>query len=154
MPRSLGPAELAGGFWLPDRRPVASRVEHSFAQRFRSLPPDSQRLLLIAAAERSGDVALLWRAARQQGIPADAAAPAEAAGLVELGAQMRFRHPLARSAVYRTAVLEDQRAAHRALAEALDPLVDPDRRAWHRAHAAVGPDEAVAAELEGSAGRA
>jgi DNA-binding CsgD family transcriptional regulator len=155
LPRGLGPADLAGGFfWLPDTRPVSSRVEHSFAQRFRSLPPESQRLLLTAAAERSGDVALLWRAAQRQGIPVDAAAAAEAAGLVELGAQMRFRHPLARSAVYRTASPEDRRAAHRALAEALDPQVDPDRRAWHRAHAAVAPDEAVAAELESSAGRA
>ena len=155
LPRGLGPAELAGGFfWLPDTRPVASRIEHSFSQQFLSLSPESQRLLLIAAVERSGDVALLWRAARRQGIPVDAAAPTEAAGLVELGAQMRFRHPLARSAVYRMASREDRRAAHRALAEALDPEVDPDRRAWHRAHAAVGPDEAVARELESSAGRA
>jgi hypothetical protein len=155
LPRGLGPADLAGGFfWLADARPVSSRIEHSFAQRFLSLPPESRRLLLIAAAERSGDVALLRRAARRQGIPVDAAAPAEAAGLVELGPQMPFRHPLARSAVYRMAAREDRRAAHRALAEALDPEVDPDRRAWHRAHAAVGPDESVARELQSSAGRA
>jgi DNA-binding CsgD family transcriptional regulator/tetratricopeptide (TPR) repeat protein len=154
LPRDFGPADLAGGFWLPDPRPLASRIEHSFAQRFLALPPESRRLLLTAAAERSGDVALLWRAAQRQGIPVDAAAPAEAAGLVELGAQLRFRHPLARSAVYQAAAPEERRAAHRALAEALDPEVDPDRRAWHRALAAVGPDEAVARELASSAGRA
>ena len=108
----------------------------------------------MAAAEPVGDVSLLWRAAERLGIEADAAAPAEAAGLIELGVRVRFRHPLVRSAVYRAAAAGDRRAVHRALAEATDPDADPDRRAWHRAHAAAGPDEAVAAELERSAGRA
>jgi len=97
-------------------------------------------------------VTLLWRAAGRLGIGADAAAPAEAAGLIELGAQVRFRHPLLRAAVYRAAAVPDRREVHWALAEATDPGADPDRRAWHRAHAATGPDEAVAGELEQSAG--
>ncbi|HEY3199033.1 MAG TPA: AAA family ATPase [Actinomycetes bacterium] len=154
LPRGLGPAELAGGFWLPDPRPLASRIEDSFHRQFQSLPVETRRLLLTAAADPTGDVALLWRAAQLQGILPDAAAPAEAVGLVELGAQVRFRHPLVRSAVYQTASAGDRREAHRALAEATDPQIDPARRAWHRAHATVGPDEAVAAELESSANRA
>jgi DNA-binding CsgD family transcriptional regulator len=154
LPRGLGPADLAGGFWLPDTWPLASRIERSFQRQFQSLPRETQRLLLTAAAEPAGDVALLWRAARRQQIPAGAVAPAEAAGLVELAARVRFRHPLARSAIYQTASADDRRAAHRALAAATDPDADPDRRAWHRAHAAPQPDEAVAGELERSAGRA
>jgi DNA-binding CsgD family transcriptional regulator len=154
LPRGLSPADLAGGFWLPDTWPLASRIERSFQLQFQSLPRETQRLLLTAAAEPAGDVALLWRAAGRQQIPAGAVAPAEAAGLVELAARVRFRHPLARSAIYQTASADDRRAAHRALAAATDPDADPDRRAWHRAHAAPQPDEAVAAELERSAGRA
>ncbi|HEV8526086.1 MAG TPA: AAA family ATPase, partial [Actinomycetes bacterium] len=154
FPHGLGPAELAGGFWLSGALPLASRIEHSFYLQFQSLPLATRRLLLTAAAEPAGDVTLLLRAARVQGIPLDAAAPAEAVGLIELGAQVRFRHPLVRSAVYQTASPGDRRAAHRALAEATDPEVDPARRAWHRAHATVGPDEAVAAELESSANQA
>ena len=154
LPRGLGPAELAGGFWLPDPRPLAGRIENSFHRQFRSLPRETQRLLLTAAAEPTGDVTLLWRAAGLQGIPGDAAADAEAAGLVELGGGVRFGHPLVRSAVYQAASAGDRRAAHRALAEATDPDADTDRRAWHLAHAAPRPDESVAAELERSAGRA
>jgi len=154
LPRGLGPAELAGGFWLPDPRPLASRIENSFHRQFESLPRETQRFLLTAAADPTGAMTVLWRAGELQGIPADAAAPAQAAGLVELGARVHFGHPLVRSAVYQAAAPGDRREAHRALAEATDPEVDPDRRAWHRAHAAIGPDEAVAAELEGSAGRA
>jgi DNA-binding CsgD family transcriptional regulator len=154
LPRGLAPAELAGGFWLPDTRSLASRIEHSFQRQFQSLPRQTQRLLLAAAAEPVGEVALLWRAAGRQEISAKAAAPAEAAGLVEIGARVRFRHPLVRSAIYQAAPAADRRAAHRALAEATDPDVDPDRRAWHRAHAAAAPDEGVAAEMERSAGRA
>jgi DNA-binding CsgD family transcriptional regulator len=154
LPRGLGPGELAGGFWLPDPRPLASRIEDSFYRQFRSLPRQTRRLLLTAAAEPTGDVTLLWRAAELQGIPPDAAAAAETAGLVELGARVHFSHPLARSAVYQAAAPGDRRAAHRALAEATDPDADADRRAWHLAHAAPRPDETVAAELERSAGRA
>ena len=154
LPRGLGPAELAGGFWLPDPWPLPSRIENSFHRQFRSLPRETQRFLLTAAAEPTGDVALLWRAADLQGIPADAAAAAEAAGLVELGARVRFGHPLVRSAIYQAASAGDRRAAHRALGEATDPDADADRRAWHLAHAAPRPDETVAAELERSADRA
>jgi DNA-binding CsgD family transcriptional regulator len=154
LPRELTPAELAGGFGLPDARPVSSRMEETFVQRVRALPRETQRLLLVAAAEPVGDVSLLWRAADQLGIRGSAGKPAEEAGLIELGIRVRFRHPLIRSAAYRAAPFEARQEAHRALAEATDPNTDPDRRAWHRAQAAAGPDEAVADELERSAERA
>ena len=151
LPQGLSAAELAGGFGLPDTPTLASRIERSFLRRFESLPVKTQRLLLAAAAEPVGEVTLLWRAAGRLGIGADAVAPAEAAGLIELGARVRFRHPLLRAVVYRAAAVPDRREVHRALAEATDPGADPDRRAWHRACAAAGPDEAVAGELERSA---
>jgi DNA-binding CsgD family transcriptional regulator len=154
LPRGLTPGELAGGFALPDARPLADRIEQSFLRQVRSLPPDSQRLLLMAAAEPLGDVSLLWRAADRLGLGPEAAAPAEAAGLLQFGTLVRFRHPLVRSAVYRAASLSDRQEAHRALAESIDADIDPDRRAWHRAQAAPGPDEDVAVELERSASRA
>jgi DNA-binding CsgD family transcriptional regulator len=154
LPQGLTAAELAGGFGRPDARPLASVIEQSFLRRVQSLPPETQQLLLVAAAEPVGDVPLLWRAAERLGIAADAAAPAEAAGLIALGTRVRFRHPLVRSAAYRAADLPARQAIHRALAEATDPGADPDRRAWHRAQAAVGSDETVAGELERSADRA
>ena len=154
LPRGLAAAELAGGFGVLDSRPLAVRIESSFLRRLDSLPVDTRRLLLVAAAEPVGDLALLWGATEVLGIGAEAAAPAQTAGLIELGATVRFRHPLVRSAVYREAAVPERREAHRALAEATDPAVDPDRHAWHRARAAVGPDEEVAAELESSAERA
>jgi DNA-binding CsgD family transcriptional regulator len=154
LPRGLTPAELAGGFGLPDARPLASRVEETFVQRVQALPRETQQLLLLAAAEPVGDVSLLWRAGERLGIRGDAGRPAEEAALIELGIRVRFRHPLARSAAYRAAHLRDRQEAHRVLAEAIDPDLDPDRRAWHRAHAAVGVDEAVAGELERAADRA
>jgi DNA-binding CsgD family transcriptional regulator len=154
LPRGLTPAQLAGGFGLPDARPLASRLEETFVQRIRALPPETQRLLLVAAAEPVGDVSLLWRAAEQLGINGSAGKPAEEAGLIEFGIRVRFRHSLARSAAYRAAHFRDRQEVHRALAEATDPGTDPDRRAWHRAQAASGPDEVVAAELERSADRA
>jgi DNA-binding CsgD family transcriptional regulator len=154
LPRGLTPAELAGGFGLPDARPLAHRIEHAFLVRAQALPRETQLLLLIAAAEPVGDLGLLWRAAGRLGIGGDAGLPAEAAGLIELDLRVRFTHPLVRSAVYRGADPGDRRAVHEALAEATDPVADPDRRAWHRAHATATPDEAVAAEMERSAGRA
>lgn len=154
LPRGLTAAELAGGFALPDARPLASLIEQSFLRRIQSLPAETQRLLLTAAAEPVGDVTLLKRAAGRLGIRVDAAVPAEGAGLIELRARVRFRHPLVRSAAYRAAGLPDRQEVHRALAHATDLESDPDRRAWHRAHAAVGPDESVAGELERSADRA
>jgi hypothetical protein len=154
LPRGLAPAELAGGFGLPDARPLASRVEETFVQRVRALPPETQRLLLLAAAEPVGDVSLLWRAAAQLGLSGGAGRPAEEAALIELGIRVRFRHPLIRSAAYRAADFRARQEVHRALAEATDPDTDPDRRAWHRGQAASEPDEVVADELERSAGRA
>src|SRR5262245_35189808 len=154
LPKGLTAAELAGGFGRPDARPVANLVEQSLLRRVRALPVETQRLLLAAAAEPVGDVTLLRRAAEVLGIGADAAAPAEADGLIELGARVRFRHPLARSAAYRAAAARERQEIHRALAEVTDPSADPDRRAWHRAEAAPGPDETVAGELELSADRA
>jgi DNA-binding CsgD family transcriptional regulator len=151
LTRGLTPAELAGGFGLPDARPLASRLEETFVQRVRALPPETQRLLLVAAAEPVGDVSLLWRAAERLGIRGDAGKPAEEAALIDLGIRVRFRHPLVRSAAYRAAHFRDREEVHRALAEATDPDTDPDRRAWHRAQAASGPDEAVAGNLERSA---
>jgi DNA-binding CsgD family transcriptional regulator len=154
LPQSLTPAELAGGFDLPDARSRASRTEQTFLRRYEGLPAASRTLLLTAAAEPVGDVALLWRAAALLGVGADAAAPAESAGLVALDSRVRFRHPLVRSAIYHAAPSEERERVHGALAEATDAQADPDRRAWHRAHATPGLDEEVAAELEGSAARA
>jgi DNA-binding CsgD family transcriptional regulator len=154
LPRGMTAAELAGGFGLPSPLPVAGRIEQGFLWRIAPLPEVTQRLLLLAAAEPTGDPALLWRAADRLGIGVDAAAPAVADGLLAVGARVVFRHPLVRSAVYQAAPIAERCRAHRALAGATDPGTDPDRRAWHRAQAAAGPDEDVAAELERSAGRA
>jgi DNA-binding CsgD family transcriptional regulator len=154
LPRGMTPAELAGGFGLPAVMPLGGRLEHGFIRRLESLPADSRRLLLVAAVEPVGDATLLWRAAERVGIAPGAAGAAVAAGLIDIGARVRFRHPLVRSAVCRAADVDELRDVHRALAEVTDPELDPDRRAWHRAHAAVEPDEAVAQELERSADRA
>jgi DNA-binding CsgD family transcriptional regulator len=133
---------------------LTSRIEQGFVDQLTLLPAGTRRLLLLAAAEPVGDVPLLWRAAERLGIGPEAAEPAEAAGLVEIGARVRFRHPLVRSAAYRAAPASERREVHRALAGVTDARLDPDRRAWHRARAAEGPDEAVAGELEHSADRA
>jgi DNA-binding CsgD family transcriptional regulator len=153
LPRGLTPTQLAGGFGLMQARPVSQRIEESFARRLQSLSAAARRLLLLAAAEPLGDPLLLMRAAEELEITAPALAD-ETDGLLSRGARVTFRHPLVRSAVYRTASLRERRQAHRALAEATDRETDPDRRAWHLAAAAAGPDEAVVAELERSAGRA
>jgi DNA-binding CsgD family transcriptional regulator len=154
LPRGWTPAELAGGFGLSDGPALSGRIEQSFRERLAPLPPSTRLLLLVAAAEPLGDPVLVWRAAAELGIGPDAAAAATAAGLVDFGAQVRFGHPLVRSAVKRAAAPDERRRVHRALAEATDADIDPDRRAWHRAHATAGLDEDVAAELERSAGRA
>jgi hypothetical protein len=152
LPRAAAPAHLAGGFGLPGALP--GRIEDSFRQRVDVLPAQMRRLLLLAAADPTGDPVLVWRAAGRLGISALAAGPAAEAGLAEFDARVRFRHPLVRSAVYQSASARDRQEVHQALADATDPQADPDRRAWHRAQAAAGPDEEVAAELENSAGRA
>ena len=154
LPRGLSPAELAGGFGLPAAAPLAGRIEDSFTRQLAALPASTRLLLLLAAADPSGDQALVWRAAARLGIPVQASAPAVEAGLAEFGGRVRFRHPLTRSAAYRSASPAQRQRTHAALAEVTDPITDPDRRAWHRAKAAPGPDEDVAAELERSAGRA
>ena len=152
LPRGLTPAELAGGFGLLDTPGLSGRIEDSFRRRLAGLPADTQRLLLVAAAEPVGDPVLVWRAADRLGIAVQAASKTD--GLLAIGASVTFRHPLVRSSVYQAASLEDRQAVHRALADATDPEVDPDRRAWHLAQATPGPDEDVASELERSAGRA
>ena len=154
LPRGLTAAELAGGFGLPGAVPLAGSIEDSFRRRVEALPAHTRQLLLVAAADPTGDPVLVWRAAGQLAIGTLAARPAVEAGLVAFGGRVRFRHPLVRSAVYRSASVPERQEAHQALAEATDPQADPDRRAWHRAAAAAGPDEDVAAELERSAGRA
>jgi DNA-binding CsgD family transcriptional regulator len=154
LPRGLTPAQLAGGFGLPAALPLSARIEESFARRLARLPRDARRLLLVAAADPTGDAALEWRAAQRLGIAESAAHTAESDGLLAFDAGVAFRHPLARSAVYRAAGPDERSDVHRALAEATDPTIDPDRRAWHRAQAASRPDEEVAAELERSAARA
>jgi DNA-binding CsgD family transcriptional regulator len=155
LPRGLPAAEFAfGGATGDGADPLIHRLERGFMRQVEPLPQQSRLLLLAAAAEPVGDIPLLWRAAQRLGIGPAAAAAAEAAGLIELRDRVRFRHPLVRSAVYRSAPPADRRDVHRALAEVTDPATDPDRRAWHRARAAVGPDETVAAELERSADRA
>ena len=154
LPRGLSPAELAFGFGAPSGVTLASRVEGGFQRHIAALPADTRKLLLTAAVEPVGDAPLLWQALRRSGVEPGAAASAEAAGLVELGTRVRFRHPLVRSAAWRAADAVVLREVHASLAAATDPQRDPDRRAWHRAHAAVGPDEDVASELERSADRA
>ena len=154
LPSGLKPLAFAGGYGWPDQLPLTSRIEQTFERQLETLSPEAHRLVLLAAAEPLGDAALLWRAAERLGIGVQVSGPPEAAGLVEIGARVVFRHPLVRSAVYRAATPPGRREVHDALAEATDPQLDPDRRAWHRARAADGPDEAVAAELERSAGRA
>jgi DNA-binding CsgD family transcriptional regulator len=152
LARGLPPGELAGGFGLPGAVSPPGRIEESFRRQLEGLPEETRRLLQVAAADPSGDPLLVWRAARWLGIPVRALGVG--AGLVEFGARVRFRHPLVRSAAYRSASVQQLQEVHAALAEATDAVADPDRRAWHRAQAAPGPDEDVAAELERSAGRA
>ncbi|MEA2219348.1 MAG: hypothetical protein QOJ35_1974 [Solirubrobacteraceae bacterium] len=154
LPLGVTPAQLAGGFGLPGAVALSGRIEASFRRRLDGLPVQTRRLLLLAAADPVGDPMLVWRAAERLAIGTDAATPAVDAGLVEFDARVRFRHPLVRSAAYRSASAQDRQDAHRALAEVTDQDSDPDRRAWHRAQATPGPDEDVAAELERSAARA
>jgi DNA-binding CsgD family transcriptional regulator len=152
--RAFTPAELAGGFGLPGGVPLSGRIEASFERRLDALPADSRRLLQLAAADPVGEPLLVWRAAERLGIGPEAATPVAEAGLLEFGPRVRFRHPLVRSAAYRSASVQERQEVHRALADVTDPEVDPDRRAWHRAQASPGPGEDVASDLERSAGRA
>jgi DNA-binding NarL/FixJ family response regulator len=153
LPRGLTARQLAGGFGLVEAQGLAGRIEESFVRRVEMLSDGARRLLLVAAAEPVGDPLLLLTASERLGI-AVSAVDTETDGLLTLGERVTFRHPLVRSAVYRTATREQRREVHLALAEATDRSVDPDRRAWHLATAAAGADEAVAVALEQSAGRA
>jgi DNA-binding CsgD family transcriptional regulator/tetratricopeptide (TPR) repeat protein len=154
LPRGLSPTQLAGGFGLPGTLPLSASIEEGYTRRLARLPQDARRLLLVAAADPVGDPALVWRAAERLGIPESAAQTVESEDLLVLSPRVVFRHPLVRSAVYGAARLKERRDVHRALADATDPVIDPDRRAWHRAQGASIPDEDVAAELERSAARA
>ena len=154
LPRGLTAADLAGGFGLPGALPLPGSIEESFRRQLDVLPAGTRRLLQLASAEPTGDPVLVWRAAGHLGIGAAEAGPGAEAGLIEFGARVRFRHPLVRSAAYRSASGPDRHELHHALADATDPVLDPDRRAWHLAQAARGPDEEVARQLECSALRA
>ena len=147
-------AQLAGGFGIPAAEELPGRIEESFVRRLKALPEETRLLLLVAAADPVGDPILFWRALKSLGNGSAAREGAEVDGLLTISERVTFSHPLVRSAMYRSAAPEERRAAHSALAEATDRGVDPDRRAWHLAAAAAGPNEEVAVELERSAGRA
>jgi hypothetical protein len=154
LPRDLTATQLAGGFGFLGAEVLPERIEQSYLRRIEALSGDARRLLLLAAAEPLGDALLLERAAERLGIGSEATEVAEAHGLLAIGERVTFRHPLVRSAIYRSATVEERRGVHLALAEATDRDADPDRRAWHLAAATAGPDNQVALELERSAGRA
>ncbi|MCU1428611.1 MAG: ATP-dependent transcriptional regulator, MalT-like, LuxR family [Actinomycetia bacterium] len=150
---ALTPGEFAGGFGVPATLPPTERIE-SFGPRLDGLPAETRQLLLVASAETEGDPSLLWRAAEWLGLDPGAGARAESDGLLRFGERVTFVQPHLRAAVYRSASPNDRRRVHQALAEAIDPERHPDRRAWHRAHAALAPNADVADELERWSGRA
>jgi DNA-binding CsgD family transcriptional regulator len=154
LAHGMSAGELAVGLSVPTELPLSGRIELSFRRRIEELPDATRRLLLLAAADELGGADTLWRAANLLEIDADAMIPAADAGLLEIDSQVRFRHPLVRSAAYRLASRAERRAVHQALADATDQVQDRARRAWHLAAATLGPDEQVAAELEASAARA
>jgi DNA-binding CsgD family transcriptional regulator len=154
LSQSMSPAERAGGFAPPSPSDLPGRLTREYQRRVAALPEPTQQLMLLAAAEPLGDASVLWRAADRLSIEPTALGPATVSGLLEVDDRIRFSHPLVRAAVYGAASDDERRLAHGALAEACDPEIDADSRAWHRALAAVGPDEEVAAELERCAGRA
>ena len=156
LPRGFTPAELAGGFGLFGATALPRRIEESFRRQLAALSPTMRQVLLVAAAEPVGDPVLVWRAVDRLGLSADTdlASQEQSAGFVDFGSRVTFRHPLLRSAIYHAATPQERRNVHQALAQVTDPVVDPDRRAWHRAQAAAGTDEDVATELERSASRA
>ena len=153
LPRAMGRAELSGGFATPTSALSGDLLDH-YLRRIRALPERTRQLLLLAAADPTGDATLLWRAGQALGVGRDAAAVAESEQLLEIGLQVRFRHPLVRSAAYLAGTPEDRRAAHVALAAATDEHADRERRVWHLAAAATGPDDDIAAELDRMAGAA
>jgi DNA-binding CsgD family transcriptional regulator len=154
LPRALSPAEIAGGFSLASSMPLERRIEQSLLAQLEPLPEPARRLLLLAAADPTGDPELLWRASAALGLGSEDLDAAQRADALVVGTRVGFRHPLVRSAVYRSALPAQRRDVHAALAEATPEERDPDRRAWHRASATLQPDEEVAADLERSAARA
>ena len=154
LPKGMSPSELAGGFADPSADPLSGQLQSSYLGRVRALPEPTQRLMLLAAADPTGDARLLWRAARALDLGRQAALPAEHDDLLWIGDRVRFRHPLVRAAVYAARSQEDRAAAHQALAEATDSQADPIRRVWHMAAAANEPNEVVATELEQMSGAA
>jgi DNA-binding CsgD family transcriptional regulator len=154
LPRAWTTAELVEGVGAVGAGRLTEDLEEGFAQRLRTLPPDTRRLLTVAAAEPLGDPTLLWRAAEVLDLSWEAGSAAEATGLIEFGATVCFRHPLVRAAAYRVASSRERLEAHAALATVTDPVVDPDRRAWHRANSTVAQNDEIAGELEHSAARA
>jgi DNA-binding CsgD family transcriptional regulator len=154
LPRTWDALRLAGGFGLPDGRPVGGLIEQGYLDRYLRLPEETKLLVLAAAAEPRGDPVLLHRASAALGVDPTAIAPAADEGLLQVRGRVEFAHPLVRSAVYGAAGAQDRRRVHRALAKATNPATDPDRRAWHRARGTSRPDEDVAGDLERSAGGA
>jgi ATP/maltotriose-dependent transcriptional regulator MalT len=155
LPSTLSEAQLAGDEPLLTPLPVSARLERAFLARVRVLPEETQTLLLVAAADDTGELSTVLRAAALLDVGPEALDAAEQAGLATIrDAVLELRHPLVRSAVYQGAPLSKRHAVHRALASVLEGDADADRRAWHRAAASVGPDHAVVAELEQAAVRA
>src|SRR6516164_2406913 len=155
LPAGLTAAQLEGLAPLPEAMPLTPRLESVFRQRTGQLPEAAQMGLLIAAADNTGEVPAVLRAAAELKLPADALDPAQRAGLIQVtGATITFRHPLVRSAVYQGATLGERQRVHAALAVALSGAENTDRRVWHQAMATLTGDEEVAAALEASARRA
>ncbi|MET7752792.1 AAA family ATPase [Micromonospora sp. NPDC005367] len=156
LPRGFTPAELAGGFGLLSAATLPRRIEESYRRQMAALSPSARQVLLVAAAEPTGDPVLVWRAVDRLGIEADnsVSAALTEAGFVEFDGTVCFRHPLLRSAVYQSATTAQRQRVHAALAEVTDHVTDADRRVWQRALAAGGVAEEVAAELEKRAGHA
>ncbi len=152
LSQGLATTQLPGLFAPDGAHALSGRIEENFRRRLEALSEETRQLLLVAAAEPVGDPVLVWRAVERLGIGPSSAA--EADGLLTVGERVTFLHPLVRSAVYRFASVQERQAVHLALADVTDAQLDADRRAWHLAAAAPGPDEAVASELERSAGRA
>jgi DNA-binding CsgD family transcriptional regulator len=147
LTRELTDAQLAGRDVLPATLPVGERLRHHFEAQVKALRHDAQLILLLAAADASGDASLVHRAARAAGIPVAAESALERSSLVRIDRTVEFRHPLIRAAAYASATADERRRAHEALAESIDAAAHPEWRAWHHAAATAVPDEGVAAAL-------
>ena len=154
LPSGLSDEQLAGHKGLPDAIPLTARLQAAFQRRVQAMPADTRAALLLAAADGSGELQVLFQAVGELGLSGDALDPAEQGGLVVIVAErLSFRHPLVRSAVYESATFNDRRRAHAALAAACSAETQTDRRVWHQAIATLTADEEIAGELEASADR-